>query len=154
MLALRFVITVRGLPLRWRLFVHDWAGTQKLLVGCMMPLDRHSPHPIFLSLTLSWCHKLIYWAVDRSCYSLKASQKFCCCFLFHLNWVCLFIRSKRSTAPKFGARSKMLNKCEFALRFCQRKTHRLERAKRAVLWISKWEMGSCSVAPNKQILGL
>ena len=49
-------------------------------------------------------------------------------------WVHLLIRSKQSTAPKFGARSKTS-----------------ERAKRAVLWINKWEIGSCSVAPNKQI---
>ena len=43
------------------------------------------------------------------------------------------IRSKRSTAPKFRARSKILNKCQVALCFCQRKAHVFERAKRAVL---------------------
>ena len=67
------------------------------------------------------------------------------------HWVCLYIRSKRSTAPKFRARSKIVDKCQFALRLCQRKTHMFERAKRAVLRINKWEIGSCSVAPNKQI---
>ena len=51
---------------------------------------------------------------------------------------------------KFGARSKILNKCQFALGFCQRKTHLFERAKRAVLWINKWEIESCPIAPIKQ----
>ena len=66
-------------------------------------------------------------------------------------WVYLLIRIKRSTARKFGARSKILNKCQVALHFCRRKMHIFERAKRAKLWINKWEIGSCSVAPNKQI---
>ena len=49
--------------------------------------------------------------------------------------VYLLIRSKRSTAPKFRARSKILSKCQFALRFCQRKTHMFETN------------GRCEVAP-------
>ena len=43
-------------------------------------------------------------------------------------WVYLLIQSKRSTAPKFGASSKILNKRQVALCFCQRKTHVFERA--------------------------
>ena len=36
----------------------------------------------------------------------------------------LFVNSEQTEhCSKFGARSKVLNKCHFALRFCQRKTH-------------------------------
>ena len=45
---------------------------------------------------------------------------------------------------------KQISSCS-SLLFSQLQTHMFERAKRAVLWINKWKIGSCSIAHNKQI---